>query len=160
MINSGAVRILAMMLSGAGVSGDVSGIDAASTAQDQQPTQPAPADAGPSSPDRDKQISALAALLVAALKGDGRPSAQIEGQLSLVISQAQSGCGDSRAALTQAMAQAGTLSAAASVAVRNVSGALQRCEIDGTAAVANAQTTLNRGTTLGLSGGSSNYIPQ
>jgi len=51
------------------------------------------------------------------------------------------------------------LSDAAAVALKNISGALERCEIEGTAALADAQTILTQGTTLGLSGGSSNYTP-
>jgi hypothetical protein len=59
----------------------------------------------------------------------------------------------------QAATQAGQLSDAAAVALKNISGALERCEIEGTAALANAQTIVDQGTTLGLSGGSSNYTP-
>ena len=162
MICSAAIRILMMTLTGAWLGSDMpvqaATADAQSTPTPTPAPTPAPADP-PAQPDRDRQVAALAALLITALTKGGTPSAQIEAQLSLLISQAQSGCGDSKAALTQAAAQAGQLSDAAAVALKNISGALERCEIEGTAALADAQTIVEQGTTLGLSGGSSNYNP-
>ena len=158
MIDSAAIRILMMTLAGAWLAGDRPAQAATGAAQTAPTPTPAPANP-PAQPDRDRQIESLAATLIAALKAGGTQSGQIEAQLSLLISQAQSGCGDSKAALTQAATQAGQLSDAAAVALKNISGALERCEIEGTAALANAQTIVDQGTTLGLSGGSSNYTP-
>jgi hypothetical protein len=148
-----------MTLAGAWLGSDMP-VQAATGEAQAAPTQ-APADpqAAPAQPDRDRQVASLAALLIAVLAKGGRQSAQIEAQLSLLISQAQSGCGDSKAALTQAATQAGPLNGAAAVALKNISGALERCEVEGTAALADAQTVVEQGTTLGLSGGSSNYTP-
>lgn len=160
MIGSGTVRILAMLLSGTAMSGDGGDILPDEPAQTQQSASPVPPPTTPPQADREQQIAALAALLLATLKtGDLKP-AQIEAQLSLVIAQGQGGCGVSQAALAQAATQVGSLSPAAAVAVRNVTGALARCEVDGTAALANAQTIVEQGTTLGLAGGSSNYLSQ
>lgn len=164
MIDSAAIRILMMTLAGAWLAGDRPAQAATGAAQTAPTPTPAPANSPapanpPAQPDRDRQIESLAATLIAALKAGGTQSGQIEAQLSLLISQAQSGCGDSKAALTQAATQAGQLSDAAAVALKNISGALERCEIEGTAALANAQTIVDQGTTLGLSGGSSNYTP-
>jgi len=158
VIDSAAIRILMMTLAGAWLAGDRPAQAATGAAQTAPTPTPAPANP-PAQPDRDRQIESLAATLIAALKAGGTQSGQIEAQLSLLISQAQSGCGDSKAALTQAATQAGQLSDAAAVALKNISGALERCEIEGTAALANAQTIVDQGTTLGLSGGSSNYTP-
>lgn len=159
MSDTATIRILVMALAGAWLGSDLPAQAASTDAQ----TVPAPTPADPpnatAQPDRERQVASLAALLIAALKAGGTQSAQIEAQLSLVISQAQSGCGDSKAALTQAAAQAGQLSDAATVALKNISGAIERCETEGTAALADAQTVVEQGTTLGLSGGSSNYVP-
>lgn len=141
------------------MAGDIPAGASVMGAQNAAPPQPRPAGTVPTQADRERKVSALAALIVAALKKGARQSGQLEAQLSLLISQAQSGCGDSKAALTQAAAQAGQLTGTASVALKNVTGAVERCESDGTAALANAQTIVQQGTTLGLSGGSSNYTP-
>lgn len=158
MIRSTAVRALLLILSGAWFGSDLPAT--AAGLQDQEaPVPGVPVPAAPTQADRERQVSALAAVLLAALKAGGTQTAQIEAQLSLLIGQAQSGCGDSKSALTQAAGQAGALSDAAKVALKNISGALERCETEGTGALADAQSVLQQGTTLGLSGGSSNYTP-
>lgn len=160
MIGSGAVRVLAMILSGTSISTDVGNTPTDTlTPGDQTQVAPSVPDVSPQ-PDQEQQISTLAALLIAALQTKGLQQGQIEGQLSLAIGQSQAGCGVSQSALTRAAAQVGSLSPEAAVAVRNITGALARCEVDGTAALANAQTLVEQGTTLGLSGGSSNYTTQ
>ena len=160
MIGSGAIRIVAMLLSGTSISTDVANAPVGVAVLDDQAQSVPPSPEPLAQPDQEQQISTLAALLVAALQTKGLQQAQIEGQLSLAISQSQAGCGVSQSALTRAAAQVGSLSPEAAVAVRNITGALARCEIDGTAALANAQTLVEQGTTLGLSGGSSNYTTQ
>ncbi|WP_232283463.1 hypothetical protein [Sphingomonas sp. PAMC 26617] len=160
MMGSGALRIVAMLLSGTSISADVSyGPAGLPALEDQAQAAPSAPDASPQ-PDQEQQISQLAALLIAALQTKGLQRGQIEGQLSLAIGQSQAACGVSQSALTRAAAQVGQLSPDAAVAVRNITGALARCEVNGTAALANAQTLVEQGTTLGLSGGSSNYTSQ
>lgn len=162
MINVTLVRLFMMATAGVWATGDVpAGAMVASVQETPAPQtgQTGQTETVSQKTDRDRKVSALAALIAAALKKGTSQPAQLEAQLSLLISQSQSGCGDSKAALTQAAAEVGPLAGPVAVALKNISGAVERCESEGTAALANAQTIVQQGTTLGFSGGSSNYIP-
>lgn len=159
MINVTLARLFMMATAGVWATGDVPAGAMVASVQETPAPQTGQTETVSQKTDRDRKVSALAALIAAALKKGIRQSAQLEAQLSLLISQSQSGCGDSKAALTQAAAEVGPLSGPAAVALKNISGAVERCEAEGTAALANAQTIVQQGTTLGFSGGSSNYTP-
>ena len=80
----------------------------------------------------------------------------LAGQLSLQISQSESDCSVTQAALRQAAAS--NLTRTARRALQQVTAATARCQNTGTGALPNAQTVASQGTSLGLGGGTSNYV--
>ena len=105
---------------------------------------------------RAQRISALLKQILATLqKNEPRQSVQaLAGRLSQQISQSESDCSISQAALGQAASS--LLSREARSALRQVTAALARCQT-GTGALRNGQTTVSQGTSLSTGGGTSNY---
>lgn len=107
-----------------------------------------------------QQIDALAHLLLTTLQsGEGHGREQdLEGQLRFTIDQAQASCSLTQAALIEVQAMSGSLAPVAREALHRVQDAMARCQTNGTAALRGAQGALVSGTTLGLAGGTSNYL--
>ena len=135
-----------------------------SSIQPQTPSTPSTPTLTPAA--QQLRIAALLKSILATLTKNGakngaksraKPNVQDRaGQLTVQISQSETDCSITQAALRRAAST--VLTREARSALQQVTIALSRCQIAGTAALPNAQTALGNGTALSVVGGTSNYV--